>query len=75
MAEDSGSGQEKTEQATPKKRSKAREEGQVAKSVELPSVFVLLSGVAVVFFTGHFFGANFRQMMQASFSFDAIPPV
>ncbi len=73
MPEDSGSGQEKTEAATPKKRSKAREEGQVAKSIELSSVFVLLSGVAVLFFTGHFFGDNFSQLMRTSFTFNAVP--
>ena len=73
MPEDSGSGQEKTEKATPKKRSKAREEGQVAKSVELSSVFVLLSGVAVLFFTGHYFGANFSELMRTSFTFNAVP--
>ena len=73
MPEDSGSGQEKTEKATPKKRSKAREEGQVAKSMELPSVFVLLSGVAVLFFTGHFFGTQFSELMRTSFTFGTIP--
>jgi flagellar biosynthetic protein FlhB len=35
----------KTEQATPKRRSKAREKGQVARSRELPGVFAL-AGVA-----------------------------
>ena len=37
----------KTEQATPKRRSKAREKGQVARSRELPGVFAL-AGVAGV---------------------------
>jgi flagellar biosynthesis protein FlhB len=37
----------KTEQATPKRRDKAREEGQVARSRELPGVFAL-AGVAGV---------------------------
>ena len=35
----------KTEQATPKRRSKARESGQLARSRELPGVFAL-AGVA-----------------------------
>jgi flagellar biosynthetic protein FlhB len=43
---DSG-GQEKTEKATPKKKSKAREEGQVAKSQEVSTAFMLL----VMFFS------------------------
>ena len=35
----------KTEQATPKRRTKAREQGQLARSRELPGVFAL-AGVA-----------------------------
>ena len=52
--------QEKTEQATPRHRRKAREEGQVAKSMELNSVFVLLAGIAALYFGG---GAILAQMM------------
>jgi flagellar biosynthetic protein FlhB len=37
----------KTEQATPKKRSKAREQGQVARSRELPGVFALAAVMVV----------------------------
>lgn len=42
FAEDSG-GSEKTEKATPKKKEKAREEGQVAKSQEVSTAFLLLA--------------------------------
>ena len=45
--------QEKTEQATPKKREQAREKGQVAKSRELASVAVL--GACLIYF---YFGAS-----------------
>ena len=44
MAEESG--QEKTEEATPKRLEKAREEGQVARSRELNTLAVLLAGAA-----------------------------
>ncbi len=37
--------QERTEQATPKRREEARQKGHVAKSVEVNSAFVLLAGV------------------------------
>ena len=37
--------QERTEQATPKRREEARQKGHVAKSVEINSAFVLLAGV------------------------------
>ena len=38
----------KTEQATPKRREKAREQGQVARSKELPSVLALVGAVAAL---------------------------
>ena len=46
MAEETG--QEKTHRATPRKRNKAREDGQVAKSREVNSVILL--GGAIGFF-------------------------
>jgi flagellar biosynthetic protein FlhB len=39
----------KTEQATPKKRQKAREQGQVARSKELPSVLAIVGAIAALF--------------------------
>ena len=42
MAEESS--QEKTEQATPKRRDEARKKGQVARSSELSSVAILMAG-------------------------------
>ena len=51
MADDKAS---RTEPATPKRRQEAREEGNVARSMELPSSFVLLTGMVVL----HYFGAH-----------------
>jgi flagellar biosynthetic protein FlhB len=51
FAEDSGAG-EKTEQATSRKREKSREEGQVAKSNEITTAFLLIS----IFYTLKIFG-------------------
>ena len=65
--------QEKTEQATPKKRQKAREEGQVAKSVEIPSVAVLLVGMVLLRFISPFFGKQIIEMMRVTFTFDTVP--
>ncbi|MGC9327591.1 MAG: flagellar biosynthesis protein FlhB [Candidatus Hinthialibacter sp.] len=48
MAE-SESGQEKTESATPRKREKAREEGQVPKSQEVNTAFLMIAGVAAFY--------------------------
>ena len=44
--------QEKTEQPTSKKLSKARQEGQVAVSKEVPSVLILLFSLCIFFFAG-----------------------
>ncbi|MFC1528875.1 flagellar biosynthesis protein FlhB, partial [Candidatus Latescibacterota bacterium] len=53
MAEDSG--QEKTEQATDRRREETRRRGQVARSTEINSAAVLLAGFTVLlFFSGHF---------------------
>ena len=48
MAE--GSFQEKTEQASPKKKEEARKKGQVSRSQELNSAIVMLTGLAVIYF-------------------------
>ena len=44
--------QEKTEQATPKRREESRKKGEVAKSRELASIAVLSGGVLYLFFGG-----------------------
>ena len=81
MAEETD--QEKTEQATSKRRQDAREKGQVAKSRELASVAVL--GACLVYF---YFGASaiatrlmelmrtsFRKSGQMTISIDTIQPL
>jgi len=66
MAEDNKD-QEKTEQATSKRKQEAREKGQVAKSRELASVAVL--GACLIYF---YFGASsmtnkLMELMKTSF--------
>jgi flagellar biosynthetic protein FlhB len=52
MAE--GSGGDRTEKATPKRREEARKKGQVARSAELNSAVVLLAGITLVLLSsGH----------------------
>jgi flagellar biosynthetic protein FlhB len=41
---------ERTEQATAKRRTDARKKGQVARSREIPTVMILLTGLSVLFF-------------------------
>ncbi len=67
--------QEKTEKATPKKRRKAREEGQVAKSMEIPSVFVLLTGVVIIYLFGGYMFRHLSALMRDFFTFEKPPLV
>jgi len=53
MAEESF--QERTEEATPRKRQEAREKGQVARSRELSSVAVLFASILILFWGATFF--------------------
>jgi flagellar biosynthetic protein FlhB len=73
MAEESF--QEKTERATPKKRSKAREEGQVAKSAEIASVLVLLVGISMLFFFSAYFYPKLAKIMEGVAGFETIPNI
>ena len=59
--------QEKTEKATPKRRKEAREKGQVAKSVEVTSVFVLCGAVAAFFFSGPWMFSQIKLFMHDIF--------
>ncbi len=45
---------ERTEPATPKRRQEARRKGQVAKSREIPSAFIILGSTLVLYFYGHY---------------------
>jgi len=73
MAEDPESGGEKTEDASSRKLNKAREEGQVAKSLEIPSVFVLLGGVTALYATALFFYQNCVEVFHYNLVFDRVP--
>jgi len=71
VAEDSM--QEKTEPATPKKREKAREDGDVARSAELPSVFVILGAITILWTAAGFISGHFESLFRGTFGFDAVP--
>jgi len=65
--------QDKTEQATPKKKEDARKKGQVAKSKEVSSVAILAAGVIYMYFNAgnltEKLGGNLRQ------TFSSIPRI
>jgi len=55
--------QEKTEQATPKRREEARKKGQVPKSIEMNSAIILFGTLLFLYFTG---GIIFNKMYYYS---------
>lgn len=61
----------RTEKATPKKREDARKKGQVAKSTELNTAFLLLAFFAGMKFLGDYYMNQFNQGLTKSFT--AIP--
>lgn len=71
MAE--GNLQDKTEQATPRKRTEARKKGQVASSREVPSVAVLLAALSTLYLFGSHMYSHIKFIMQDTFSMIAAP--
>jgi flagellar biosynthetic protein FlhB len=56
-------GQERTEKATPKRRQKARNEGQVAQSKEIPSVLILMTSLGFFYFAGSWMFWNLSSVV------------
>lgn len=67
MAE-SNKDQERTEEATPKRREEAREQGQVAKSRDLASVAILSACLLYFYFGANSFLHQLMDLMKSSFS-------
>jgi len=61
MAEES-SGQEKTEEATSRRLTEAREKGDVAKSMEVPSALVLLVSLFTIYETSGYMWGEMRNL-------------
>jgi len=69
MAEQDSS-QEKTEEPTPRRLDKARDEGQVPRSKELGTTLVLVCGAAGLLMFGPFMADRIAAMAKNSFSFN-----
>ncbi len=67
MAEDDDS-QERTLEATPKRKQQLREEAQVPRSRELNRVMLLLSGAIIIFFTGKVVFDTFHSVTNDIFN-------
>ncbi len=65
---DQNKDQEKNEQATPKRREEARKKGQVAKSQEVASVAVLMSGLVFFSFAAAGMADDLMRLMRWLFS-------
>ncbi len=68
MAE-SETGQERTEEATPKRRREAREKGQVARSRELNTMTVLMVAALTALLIGGTLAGKFVALLESSFEF------
>lgn len=67
---DQESDQEKTEEATPRRLEKAREEGQVARSRELATFMLLLGGVIGLWGMGEMLYGQLGVVMEQAFLFE-----
>lgn len=65
--------EERTEAPSPKKRSDARQKGNVAKSTEINSVFVLLTGLLLLRFFGPWLVENISEIITKSGKLIASP--
>ena len=68
MAENSGA--EKTEEATARKLRNARDDGQVARSVELPAAAVTIGAILVMYFIGSAWMSRVATIFAQGFKFD-----
>ncbi len=69
MAEGDSS-QEKTEEATPRKLEKARDEGQIPRSRDLTTSAILLAGTIGLTIFGEFISTRLADIIRYNFSFD-----
>ncbi|MCC5901304.1 MAG: flagellar type III secretion system protein FlhB [Halomonas sp.] len=67
---DNDSDQEKTEEATPRRKDKAREEGQVPRSRELTTFMLLLGGVIGLWSMGQMLYDQLGMVMEQAFLFE-----
>jgi flagellar biosynthetic protein FlhB len=66
----SETGAEKTEEPTARRIKRARDDGQVARSTELPAAAVMIAAVLTILLMGGVLGARFGDMLVTSFTFD-----
>lgn len=68
MAEDNDSSQEKTEEASPRKLEKAREEGQIPRSRDLITSAILLAGTVGLYIFAEFMSSRIINVTRYNFN-------
>jgi flagellar biosynthesis protein FlhB len=68
-------GEDKTEKPTPKRRQQAREEGTVARSMDLNGAMVMVAGLFVLLLTGPRIVSTTQAMMVEAFAMIADPSI
>ncbi len=61
---------DKTEDPTPQRLEKAREEGQIPRSRELTSLLILLVGVCVIWLGGESLARRLASLLSSGLRFD-----
>lgn len=62
--------QERTEEATPKRVDEARGKGQISRSKELSTMFILMASAVVFLFMGKQLSASLQVLMKSNFTID-----
>ncbi len=70
MAEENDSSQEKTEEPTARKQEKAREDGQIPRSRELTTTFILLAGTIGLMLFGPYMAGKLAGILKFNFSLE-----
>ena len=70
MADEERPQDERTEEATPRRLQKAREDGQVPRSQELPAAAVMIFAVSFLFLSGEWLMGGFAEHFLTGFVFD-----
>ena len=61
---------EKTEEPTPHKKQKAKDDGQIVRSKELSSLMMMLAGISLLWLSGGHLATQLRQIARQGFIFD-----
>lgn len=70
MAQESEDGQEKSEEPTERKREQAREKGQVPRSRELTTTFLMLASSILLYSLGGYMGRGLEGVMKSFLTID-----